>query len=289
MLKKISSIILIILITFIVSVGSFYYFNQMFGYKIPVNIITVTYNENPISKYHIGEFNIENSKYFEKNYERYVNYKIANPKLTDDEVITRVNIGLDNKFYTNIRESNLDDGILILCNKYNKLPKNYVPKLVTMNSKYAKGGKLHPEAYDAFKKLSDDARKLGYKIIVNSGYRSYGSQTSIYNNYVNRDGRERADTYSARPGHSEHQTGLAIDVASSGRFSSFGSTKEYTWMKANAHKYGYILRYTKKNQWITGYMNEEWHYRYVGIDAADYIYKNNITFEEYYVRFLERD
>jgi len=289
MLKKISSIILIILITFIVSVGSFYYFNKMFSYKLPVNIINVTYNENPVNKYHIGEFNVETSKYFEKNYERYVNYKKENPKLTDDEVITRVNIGLDNKFYTNIRESNIDDGILILCNKYNKLPKNYVPKLVTMESKYAKGGKLHPEAYEAFKKLSDDARKLGYKIIVNSGYRSYGSQTSIYNNYVNRDGRDRADTYSARPGHSEHQTGLAIDVASSGRFSSFGSTKEYTWMKDNAHKYGYILRYTKKNQWITGYMNEEWHYRYVGIDAADYIYKNNITFEEYYVRFLERD
>lgn len=289
MLKKISSIILIILITFIVSVGSFYYFNQMFSYKMPVNIINVTYNENPVNKYHISEFNVETSRYFEKNYARYVNYKKVNPKLTDDEVITRVNMGLDNKFYTNIRESNIDDGILILCNKYNKLPKNYVPKLVTMESKYAKGGKLHPEAYEAFKKLSDDARKLGYKIIVNSGYRSYGSQTSIYNNYVNRDGREKADTYSARPGHSEHQTGLAIDVASSGRFSSFGSTKEYTWMKANAHKYGYILRYTKKNQWITGYMNEEWHYRYVGIDAADYIYKNNITFEEYYVRFLERD
>ena len=289
MLKKISSIILIILITFIISLGSFCYFNNIVNYKLPVNIINVTYNENPVNKYHINEFNIKNSKYFEKNYKRYISYRNNNPKLTDDEVITSVNMGLDNKFYTNIRESNLDDGILILCNKYNKLPKNYIPALVSMDGKYSKGGKLHPEAYEAFKKLADDARKLGYKIIINSGYRSYSSQTSIYNNYVNRDGRDTADTYSARPGHSEHQTGLAIDVTSSGRFSSFGSTKEYLWMKANAHKYGYILRYTKKNQGITGYMNEEWHYRYVGIDAADYIYKNDITFEEYYVRFLERD
>ena len=143
MLKKVSSIILIILITFIVSVGSFYYFNQTFSYKLPVNIINVSYNENPINKYHANEFNIESSNYFEKNYERYVNYKKENPKLTDDEIITRVNMGLDNKFYTNIRESNLEDGILILCNKYNKLPKNYVPKLVTMESKYSKGAILH--------------------------------------------------------------------------------------------------------------------------------------------------
>jgi len=286
MLKKISSIILIISIAF---VGSFYYFNEIFGYKLPVNIINDSYNENPINKYHISEFNVKNSKYFEKNYDRYVDYKKTNTNLTDDEVITRVNMGLDNEFYTNIRESNLDDGLLVLCNKYNKLPKNYVPKLVTMDKKYSTGGKLHPEAYEAFKKMVNDAKKDGIIIYNVSAYRSYNTQSYIYKNYANRDGVIKADTYSARPGHSEHQTGLATDINTASSSSHFENTKEYGWLIKNSYKYGFILRYPKGKEYITGYKYEPWHYRYVGTQAADYIYKNNITFEEYYVRFLERD
>lgn len=287
-MKKILKYLLIAVILCFVILGSLFFWNKIFNSKINVMIINTNYNKNPISKYHQDEFNIQTSNYLEKNYERYVSYKEKNKSLTDDEIITNVNIGLDYEFYTNIRSSNLEDGILVLCNKYNKLPKNYVPELVTMSTKYSTGGKLHPDAYEAFKNLADDARKIGYTIKISSGYRSYDTQKYTYNNYVARDGIAKADTYSARPGHSEHQTGLAIDVSDGKtRFSNFVNTKEYKWMKENCYKYGWIIRYTKENQNITGYMTEEWHYRYVGKEAAEYIYKNEITFEEYYATFIE--
>ena len=92
----------------------------------------------------------------------------------------------------------------------------------------------------------------------------------------------------ARPGFSEHQTGLSFDIGS--RSSNvFANSKEYTWMLENAYKYGFILRFPKKYESITGFRNEPWHYRYVGIDIAKYIYDNDISYEEYYAMFLDKD
>ena len=141
----------------------------------------------------------------------------------------------------------------------------------------------------SFEFLAKKASEEGYNIRAVSTYRSYSYQTNLYNNYVSQDGVEEADKYSARAGFSEHQTGLAVDVDNRETdFNNFENTKEFNWMLENAHKYGFILRYPKGKEFITGYMYEPWHFRYVGVEIATYIYQNNLTYEEYYFKFIHK-
>lgn len=231
---------------------------------------------------------IVRSKYFLKpRLERYMKYD------SDDinTIITNVNSNLDYDFYTNIQKSDTSKGNLIIVNKYYQLDNDYYyGELVTMDKAYdnKNGSKLNKEAYAAFQKLVDAGEKEGYHIRNNSAYRSYNTQSDLYNNYKNSNGLTWADKWSARPGHSEHQTGLALDVGVKNEYSlgKFESSPEFTWMKNNAHLYGFILRYPKGKEYITGYGYEPWHYRYVGVDVATYIYENNITYEEYYAYFV---
>mgnify|MGYP004669705975 FL=1 len=231
---------------------------------------------------------IVRSKYFLKSrLERYMKYD-------SDEIntiITNVNSNLDYDFYMNIQKSDTSKGNLIIVNKYYQLDNDYYyGELVTMDKAYdnKSGSKLNKEAYVAFQKLVDAGEKEGYHIRNNSAYRSYNTQSGLYNNYKNSNGLTWADKWSARPGHSEHQTGLALDVGVKNEYSlgKFESSPEFTWMKNNAHLYGFILRYPKGKEYITGYGYEPWHYRYVGVDVATYIYENNITYEEYYAYFV---
>lgn len=152
-------------------------------------------------------------------------------------------------------------------------------KTYALSSSYAPGG-LTKETSVAFEQMKNDAAKEGINLKVISGYRSYSHQNSIYNNYVKRDGKKEADRYSARPGHSEHQTGLAFDVNSLEQ--SFGATKAGIWLSENCYKYGFVLRYPKGKENITGYMYEPWHFRYIGSEAKN-LYNNGswITLEEY--------
>lgn len=159
------------------------------------------------------------------------------------------------------------DGVLI-ANKTYSLPESYNP------------GGLLPECKDAFALMQRDAAAKGLNIYISSGFRSYASQKSIYNRYVSRDGRALADTYSARPGHSEHQTGLAIDLNTITQ--SFGKTREGRWVAEHCHEYGFIIRYPEGKSHITGYCFEPWHLRYVGIDAATEIARSGLCLEEYY-------
>ncbi len=241
----------------------------------------------------LKELNNINEKldFFNMDYiDRYIAYKNSNPQLDLEKVIVYVNIGLDKKQFEDRRDSPNKYTNTVLVNKLNYLGDDYVPKnLEEINSKYAvsSGKYLEKEAKDAFEELSEAARKENYKIIAASTYRSYNYQKNLYNNYVNQDGTLKADTYSARPGYSEHQTGYAVDVSNGTSYVTFGNTKEFTWMKENAYKYGFILRYTKENEFITGYMDEPWHYRYVGKEIAKYIQEHPMTYEEYYIRFLE--
>lgn len=241
----------------------------------------------------LKELNNINEKldFFNMDYiDRYIAYKNSNPELDLEKVIVYVNIGLDKKQFDDRRDSPNKYTNTVLVNKLNYLGDDYVPKnLEEINSKYAvsSGKYLEKEAKDAFEELSEAARKENYKIIAASTYRSYNYQKNLYNNYVNQDGVAKADTYSARPGYSEHQTGYAVDVSNGTSYVTFGNTKEFKWMKENAYKYGFILRYTKETEFITGYMDEPWHYRYVGKEIAKYIQEHPMTYEEYYVRFLE--
>ena len=178
----------------------------------------------------------------------------------------------------------------MIVNKYNFLNKDYIPEdLQAINSKYSNGEKLMVSyAKDAFEKLASTAESEGFNILAMSTYRSYDYQNSLYNNYVSLDGTQKADTYSARAGYSEHQTGLAADVYNKEKpYTEFEDTKEFTWMQENAYKFGFILRYPEDKVSETGYMYEPWHYRYVGEEIAKYIHEKNITYEEYYVKFIE--
>ena len=144
---------------------------------------------------------------------------------------------------------------------------------------------MRKEAAEAFDKLQAYALTEGVSIYPYSAYRSYKSQDIIYNRYVNKDGVKKADTYSARPGHSEHQTGLAVDIRSTGYYELLD--KHYEWLKDNIHNYGFIIRYTKSNENITGYQEEPWHLRYVGINHATKVHELKITYDEYYDLYLK--
>lgn len=157
------------------------------------------------------------------------------------------------------------DGILIANKKYS-LPSDYNPG-------------INSEAYSQLEKLSGAAGVVGYNIPLISGFRSYSSQKRIYYNYVSIYGQEETDTFSARPGTSEHQTGLAFDV---GKIDdNYANTSEGIWLSENAHKYGFIIRYPKGKQHITGYKYEPWHIRYLGVELATKVYNSGLTLEEY--------
>ena len=160
------------------------------------------------------------------------------------------------------------DGILV-ANKTYSLPSNY-------------GSGLTDATINAFNKMKEAAQKEGLHIYISSGFRSFNKQNTLYNNYVARDGKKEADTYSARPGHSEHQTGLAFDVNTIS--SAFDNTKEAKWLHQNCYKYGFILRYPKGKTKETGYIYESWHYRYVGEELASKLYNNGdwIPLETYF-------
>lgn len=164
------------------------------------------------------------------------------------------------------------DGILI-ANKQHPLPSTFDPG-------------EDPNAREAFGELAAAASLEGYQLTAFSTYRTYDRQVELYDNYVARDGVEEADRYSARPGYSEHQTGLAFDIGEVNQeqhwaSSSFADTEAGEWLAENAHMYGFIMRYPKGKEQITGYMYEAWHFRYVGKDIAKEVYEADSTLEEY--------
>jgi zinc D-Ala-D-Ala carboxypeptidase len=181
--------------------------------------------------------------------------------------------------------------IAVLVNKQNKLPDSYLPKdLVYTKIPFiiseSERTELRKEAADAIEKLFMGAKEQGIHLLGVSAYRSHLSQVALFNSYVKRDGYEKARTYSALPGTSEHETGLSIDVTEGdGRCSAsdcFGYSKEAKWLEDHAAEYGYIIRYPKGKESITGYKYEPWHLRYVGKAIAKEVTDRGITLEEYY-------
>lgn len=174
------------------------------------------------------------------------------------------------------------DGFLIV-NKTYALPSDYIPQdtEVPVTSEWSTKS-LNSELMEAYRQLSQAAADRGLNIYISSGYRSYNTQKNLYNNYVAKDGKALADTYSARAGHSEHQTGICFDLNTID--DSFQYTDEGIWVNDNAYKYGFIIRYPKGKEHITGYQYESWHLRYVGKEMAEKLYNNGnwITMEEYF-------
>lgn len=225
-----------------------------------------------------------------ENIDRYIEYKNKNKDLDIQKIITHVNMGIDNDYYTNTQKSTDLNKSYILVNKYNYLTEDYIPNnLQKISLEYARSGMMLIDyAKEAFEEMAKAAKKENLSIIATSSYRDYKYQVDLYNRYVKSDGKEAADTYSARPGFSEHQTGLAVDIYNGKEtYTNFEKTKEFTWMQKNAHLYGFILRFPKDKVKETGYQYESWHYRYVGKKIAKYIKENNISLEEYYVKFID--
>lgn len=175
---------------------------------------------------------------------------------------------------------NNQDSIYYIVNKQRALSSAFVPKnLVTIQS-----DQLRSDTATALNGLMDAARADGVNFKIISGYRSYQYQTGVYGSYVKKDGQAKADTYSARPGHSEHQTGLAVDLGTGTCDLSicFGDTAGGKWLLANSYKYGFIIRYPKGKENLTGYQYEPWHIRYLGVDLATSVYKSGLTLEQFF-------
>lgn len=193
-----------------------------------------------------------------------------------------------------IRESLIAEakakGLLILVNKQNKVEADYKPADLETIKYYAPDRAaasryMRAEAASAFHKLVEAAALEDVELVMTTAYRSYDFQKTLYENYVANEGQAMADKFSAKPGQSEHQTGLSVDVSSASvdyqLTNLFGDTREGKWLADNAHKYGFIIRFPEGKEEITGYMYEPWHIRYVGDSAAGEIYEQGLTLEEY--------
>lgn len=219
---------------------------------------------------------------------RFVEETEGNLSLVDDAL----RFSLYEKFIHDLRLSRDPHyyyrSITLLVNKQVGLPVDFVPKdLIKTTVKLSPGGSstsIRKDVNQALTDMFDAALAEGYELWFHSGYRSYSTQKRLYENYVQRYGKTQADTFSAMPGHSEHQTGLAVDITSSssvGPFAvSFGKSREGAWVAQHAHNFGFIVRYPENKTNITGYQYEPWHIRYVGIPLATQLYESGIVMEE---------
>ena len=250
-------------------------------------------NDNKVSEKKDNKSNdySQFSYYKKDNLQRYIDYKKNNPSYSLEEVVTYVNLNLDKEPYTDTVKSKYLDTTYYIVNKFNYLGSDFIPNdLVLLDNKYAKSGiYLVREAKDKLEIMLNDSVKENLKIRVSSAYRSYTYQVNLYNRYVRSDGVALADTYSARPGYSEHQSGLVVDLSRNFEsFDTFENTDEYKWLVANSYKYGFILRYPNGKEKITTYTFESWHYRYIGVELAKKVHDSGLTFDEYYVRYLDK-
>ena len=258
-------------------------FNKVFGYYIEISksyLNMVTDDMGYIRKQTLA------------NCERFIN-PILKEKYNYEDTVTFVNAYLDKDYYSNDiplskdKASKLD----VIVNKYYKLDKDYEPEdLTVINSKFASGTqKLRKEAADKFEEMASDMLKENLKIYAGSTYRSYSYQEGLYNRYVKKDGFKEAETYSARAGYSEHQLGLAVDIVN-GKWNYLSEgDKEYTWLINNSYKYGFILRYPHESEYITGYVFEDWHFRYLGIELATKVHESKLTYDEYIARGMLKE
>jgi zinc D-Ala-D-Ala carboxypeptidase len=208
-------------------------------------------------------------------------------------------ITLDDIFFNQIKEVNGQkiilnpDNTMALVNKQFGLPETFLPNdLVRPKVSFSFGNQkidkslMRKEAALALEKMFKEAKRSGIELFAVSGYRSYDYQQSLFHAEVDKVGLDKAVEAVAVPGQSEHQTGLAMDISSRGEnmllTAEFGNSKEGKWLTENAHRFGFILRYPKGKESITGYQYEAWHFRYIGINAATIIHENNWTLEEYF-------
>lgn len=301
-IKLIVLIILIIGIIVGINIHNTIEYHKTDEYKLKV----IGYNKEEIEKIlQISTENIEyikeneynnliyeliNQKYYiDKNLKTYIEYRNEKPNESIENIISIVNVKANKEAYTNTEPTDISKKELMLTNKYNYLEKDYEPEnIVEISSRYAYEDNEAPkEILDYYIEMFTQAEKDGMDLIISSAYRSYEEQDETYKYYEKIKG-EDVKNYAAQPGYSEHQTGLAFDILSTGVLTDdFDKTKEFEWLQKNAYKYGFILRYPKGKEKLTGYDYESWHYRYVGKEIAKKIQEEKITYDEYYAYYIE--
>mgnify|MGYP004569021489 FL=1 len=303
------AIIIFIILASIFGVNKYkeYKYHQTYEYKLlehgydntSTKKILKTFNNNDDLDYFLkNEVNekyisIINEKYFlKKNFYQYIDYLNKNKKMDTSKIVRNINIHLDKKFYELNLNTDITKDTSMLVNKYYLLTKDYVPDdLVNVSQTYSWGSnqKVRKVAYDAFLDMWEQAKTDGFYLMISSSYRSYEEQEIVYNNYK-KQGTKYADSLAARPGASEHQTGLTLDIFSktNSNRQTFKDSEEAKWLLDNSYKFGFILRYPENLVNVTGYNYEAWHFRYVGKNIATYIHDNNISFDEYYAYYIEK-
>lgn len=269
------------------------------GYsKEETNSILNNFEEEKINYILNNEYNemyykfLKEKYYLHKNLDKYLEYKKHHEKTTYQDVVAIVNVHANEGWYNKSYAADTSLNYLVLVNKFYYLEKDFIRndiKNISLQYSYA-NNKASIVVIEEFAKMREDVLKeLNINLMVNSSFRPYKDQEKIYNEYK-KVSQKYADSYAARPGYSEHQTGLAIDITSLEHpyVNEFKESKEYEWLKNNCHKYGFILRYPENKEYITGYNTESWHFRYVGKEVATKIYNEQITFDEYYAYYIEK-
>lgn len=222
-------------------------------------------------------------------------YMANNPDVSEEQAIKNVKMNLDLQPYENVTIVEDDSNMALLINKFYALPEGYVPSdLVNIEEHACVQGadyscqdvdviQLRSEVYEAYLKWCNAATEQGLDIRAIAGYRSYEYQSGLWSYNAGMYGEEYADEYYARPGQSEHNSGLCVDITfNDNNFNEIELHEGYDWILSNAHKFGFILRYPEEKVGITMYNYESWHFRYVGVDIATQCYENNWCLEEYW-------
>jgi len=222
--------------------------------------------------------------YKEENAARYEAYEKLNPETKPEDIVWLVNANQDQpKYGFDILVSGYDD-LLVMINPYYKVADDYMPDdLVEVDKQ-----RLRSEAAEAFKNMQKAASKNSIKIKAVSGYRTVAEQSEIYNNYVASESAEQVDLYCERAGYSDHHTGLAVDIFTEEEASDKVASPEYSWVKDNCYEYGFIIRYPKDAENLTGHKFAPGHLRYVGVEVSKDMKEKGITsFEEYHAKFVQ--
>lgn len=234
-------------------------------------------------------------KYFIfKNLDKYIEYKNENKKTDNSKIVAIINTESTVEWIDEVKETDVSKNELMLVNRLYGLSKDYEPEdIIEVSSQYALSGvKISESIMNPIIEMFMAAKDEGYTFVMSDGYRSYKEQEKIFNSYKDSWGLEEADRLVARPGHSEYQTGLSFDVVPyvyTESFDDVKQTKEYLWLRDNAHNYGFIFRFDDDKKDLTLFNGYTWRLRYVGEDAATLIKSEDICFEEYYAYFVDKE
>lgn len=245
-------------------------------------ILAMEYNE------HIIPF-MEEKYFIYSKMDEYLQYKEKNKKKEYSKIVQLVNVEMHIDWLDNQKETDTSKNELMLVNRVYGLSSEFVPSdLVDVPTQFAYSGKkLSQSVIDRVIELISAGKEVGYTFVISDGYRSYEEQKGIYDSYADYYGISETDTFVARPGHSEYQTGMTFDLQPYNKVVTDVSTnEEYLWLRDNAHKFGFIFRFNKEHESLTGFPSASWRLRYVGKDAATIIYNEGICFEEYYAYFV---